>query len=121
MDETTGRYDQIEESDASRRPMTSAERNGESQIPVGARRYQLDNLTSSEYRPDTTVEFQFEGKLYFPGNNAHWKTTVSSLERLAQTRRLQATGGKSLRFVKFLDDFPATPISNIWSDIAGSI
>jgi adenine-specific DNA-methyltransferase len=121
LDETTSRYDQIEESDGSRRAMTAAEKSGEARLDIGVRRYQLDNLTSSEYRPDTTVEFLFEGKKYFPGNNAHWKTTVSSLEKLVLCRRLQATGGRSLRFVKFLDDFPATPISNIWSDIAGSI
>ncbi len=121
LDETTERYDQLELGDGTRRPMSVAEKNGEIALPIGSRRYQLDNLTSSEYRPDTTVSFAFEGRSYFPGNNAHWKTTIESLNNLGRSRRLQATGGKSLRFVKFLDDFPATPVGNIWSDIAGSI
>jgi len=121
LDETTGRYDQVELSDGIRRPMTASEKTGESPLPAGSRRYQLDNLTSSEFRSDTTVEYKFENRTFFPGHNAHWKTRVESLDKLASAGRLQATGGKSLRFVKFLDDFPATPVSNIWSDIAGSI
>ena len=121
LEETTSRYDQVELRDGTRRPMTATEKSGESPLPAGARRYQLDNLTSSEYRTDTTVEYTFENKKYFPGHNAHWKTTVESLDSLASSGRLQGTGGKSLRFVKFLDDFPATPVSNLWSDIAGSI
>ena len=115
------RYDQVELADGSRRPLSREERAGDIPLPLGARRYQLDNLTSSEFRPDTTVAFSFEGRAFHPGSNAHWKTSVEGLDTLAKAGRLQPTEGKSLRFVRFLDDFPGSAIGNIWADIGGSI
>ena len=121
QDETLARYDQLQLSDGTRRPLMTGERSGELPLPEGSRRYQLDNLTSSEYRPDTTVAFQFEGREFHPGQTSHWKTTTSGLARLSETKRLQATDGRSLRFVRFVDDFPASPVSNLWADIGGAI
>jgi len=120
-EEALDRYDQIELTDGSRRPMTREERTGEAALPDRGRRYQLDNLTSSEFRPDTTIEFTFENRVFHPGSNAHWKTSVAGLKRLAAAGRLQATEGRSLRFVRFLDDFPGSAVGNIWADIGGSI
>jgi len=42
------------------------------------------------------------------------------MERLRAARRLEAIGD-TLRYVRFLDDFPVYPITNVWSDttIAG--
>jgi len=40
--------------------------------------------------------------------------------RLAGARRLQKSRN-TLSFVRFLDDFPAKPVSNVWTDISGSI
>src|SRR5271156_4782886 len=115
------RYDQVEMPDKTRRPMTAEERDNPNLLPHGSRRFQLDNLVGAEYRPDTTVEFSHEGKTFFPGIQSHWKTSIQGLRLLAKNRRLQATGGNSLRYVRFLDDFSARPIGNVWVDISGAI
>jgi len=115
------RYDQVELDNGLRRPMTQAEKSNLSLLPKSAKRFQLDNLVSSEFRPDTTVSFQFEGRTFHPGNSNHWKTTINGLLRLGEKQRLQPTTGGTLRYVRFLDDFPASPVGNVWTDISGSI
>lgn len=99
--------------------MTGEEIGDPSLIPSGARIYRLDNLTSQGYRQFTTIPFEFEGKTYHPGPERNWKTTLEGLGRLAAHRRLEATTG--LYYVRYLGDFPVSPISNSWDDtgIAG--
>ncbi len=115
------RYDQVLLSDETVRPATPAEKGGAIDVPSGARRFQLDNLKGAEFRPDTTVSFDFAGRSFHPGAGSHWKTTVSGLRRLAAAGRLRATSGDSLRYVRMLDDFPAQQIGNVWTDISGSV
>jgi adenine-specific DNA-methyltransferase len=115
------RYDQVRLVDGRLRALTVEEKNGTVDIPAGAARYQLDNLLSSEYRPDTTVEFEFEGKKVFPGKDNHWKSTVGGLKRLAKAQRLAATTGGTIRYVRMLTDFNATVVGSTWSDISGAV
>lgn len=119
--ESTGaRYDQLESPDGkNRRPMTPEERANPRSIPEGWRPFQLDNLTSGAFRENTTVPFQFGGETFHPGTNACWKTTVEGLTRLAARGRIQKAG-MTIRYVRFLEDFPAAEITNVWDDVAGA-
>ncbi len=119
--ETTGeRYDQLESPDGSeRRPMTPEERANPKLVPKGWRAYQLDNLTSGAYRPNTTIDYEFEGKIYHPGMTSCWKTTKEGLDRLAANNRL-VPAGRTLRYKRYLDDFPAVEVTNLWADVAGA-
>ncbi|MDN5941870.1 MAG: site-specific DNA-methyltransferase, partial [Nitrospira sp.] len=67
---------------------------------------------------NSTQEFTFAGKKWKPPTGLHWKTTVEGLEHLSETGRI-IVEGNSLRYLRFLDDFPVFPISNIWTDIGG--
>jgi adenine-specific DNA-methyltransferase len=114
------RYDQIESSDGTmRRALTRQEKDAPETIPPGWRPFQLTSLTSGAFRENTTVPFRFDGKDYHPGQNACWKTTVEGLDRLVLSDRIQKAGN-TLRYVRFLDDFPAYEITNLWNDVAGS-
>lgn len=118
--ETTGeRYDKIELPDGTRRSLTKEERHDISTVPTGSRFYQLDNLTSGAFRENTTIDFDFEGKTFHPGDNSCWKTTKQGLEKLAELRRIEIAGN-TLRYVRFIDDFPAFEINNVWDDVAGA-
>ncbi|MDP2138957.1 MAG: site-specific DNA-methyltransferase, partial [Candidatus Didemnitutus sp.] len=119
--ETTGeRYDQLESPDGTQqRPMTKEERDNPNLVPKGWRAYQLDNLTSGAFRKNTTVDYKFEGDTFHPGSQACWKTTVAGLDRLAKTKRIQKAGG-TLRYKRYLEDFPAVEITNLWDDVAGA-
>lgn len=112
------RYDQLQLADGSRRAMTPNEKANPESIPAGAKRYQLDNLTSS--RPPGDFPVELDGKKYRP-RSGYWKTGESGFKLLLQSKRVQATSGGTLRYVRFLDDFPFMEIGNLWTDISGSV
>jgi len=76
------------------------------------------DLTSQGAAGSSNQDFEYGGRKWTPPAGLHWKTTVDGLRRLAEENRI-IIEGNSLRYVRFLDDFPVFPISNIWSDIGG--
>lgn len=59
--------------------------------------------------------FEWRGKTYFPSQGRHWSVANPGLPRLSLSGRLMALGN-TLRFVNFLDDYPVTPLTNLWTD-----
>jgi adenine-specific DNA-methyltransferase len=108
-------YVWLELLDGSHRRMTPAEIANPRSIPKGARAYALDNMTSGAFRQNTTIDYKFEGKNFHPGADKCWKTTREGLDRLTAARRLQVVGN-TLRYVRFIDDFPAVPHKALWTD-----
>ena len=102
---------------ASRRSLTALEKRDPSLLPEGARIYTIDNLTSQ--RPPGDFPVEFNRKTYRP-KRGYWKTGQSGMEASIRANRLEAIEG-SLRYVRYLDDFPVFPITNLWDDtsIAG--
>ena len=43
---------------------------------------------------------------------------MQGLDRLAAAGRIRVEG-TSLRYVRFLDDFPVSPLTNVWTDVGG--
>ncbi len=76
------------------------------------------DLTSQGESQASDQEFEFGSRKWKPPVGLHWKTTIEGLNRLADAGRIMIEG-KSLRYVRFLDDFPVFPVANIWSDIGG--
>ncbi|MGE0705716.1 MAG: site-specific DNA-methyltransferase, partial [Vicinamibacterales bacterium] len=113
--DAAGVYSIVEAPDGSRRRMTQAERVGAAALPNGARLLALDNITSSGYSAELSAPFEFEGRRYVPGENKHWKTTLSGMGRLASANRVASTG-QTLRYVRYIDDFPVYPLVNVWPD-----
>ena len=101
--------------DGSYRGVTRAEASGEEPLPRGVRLYNPDNLISqgaaSEPQP-----FKFEGDVYEPGGNAHWKANYpEGMKRLAKAGRIHVARN-SIRYRRFADDFPYQEIGNFWTD-----
>ncbi len=97
------------------RRLTSEELARPDVIPEGWRVFACDNLTSQRPARGTDVrEFEFEGKMFTPGKGT-FKTDANGLTALASRGRLKPIG-KSLMYRRFLDDFPVSPVSNIWRD-----
>jgi adenine-specific DNA-methyltransferase len=121
-----GPYQWIELADGERRRMVADERDGRVELPARARAYRLDNLQSQSVGrakgegAASWFPVQFEGREWRPSPRARWKTNERGMERLKTARRLQATAS-GLYYVRFVDDFPAVPVSNAWTDtvIAG--
>jgi len=106
----------IELKDGSRRPMTRDERLHPESIPHGAKIFRLVNLPSSGYTESCTFDFEFEGKIYKPSRGRSWKTTIDGMKRLAEAKRIYATG-TYLNYVYFFDDLPLSSLSGTWSDV----
>jgi adenine-specific DNA-methyltransferase len=112
-------YTQIELPNLSRRRMTPEERSGSESLPEGARIFTTGDLTSARVRPGRTGYFpiSFDGKEFLPPKR-EWSTHREGIERLKLAGRI-ARAGKGLGYVRFLDDFPAVPLTNLWSDTLG--
>jgi adenine-specific DNA-methyltransferase len=96
--------------------MTPAQRKDPSILPIGARQFRPDNLTSSRPAGDGDVRrFSFQGRDYSPGKGT-FKTDASGLSRLAKSLRLWPTANGTVQYVRFLNDFPVIPFSNVWTD-----
>ena len=88
---------------------------------LNARLFQLDNLTSSRPSgPGDVTDFEFEGVRYSPRKGT-FKTHRDGLVRLVHAGRLQPSGGGTLRYRRFKDDFPLSMIGNLWYDISGAV
>ena len=77
----------------------------------------LDQLTS-QGASEQDEAVSLDGRLFPPKQGLHWKTTAKGLARLKAAWRVFLEG-KSLRYLRFLDDFPVFPHHNIWDDIGG--
>jgi adenine-specific DNA-methyltransferase len=78
--------------------------------------FRASPMTSDMVRENRTTVFPVElnGRTFLPGNKG-WKTNLEGMERLKAAHRLMASG-RSLAYVRYLDDFPAFPLTNLWSD-----
>lgn len=111
------RFDQIESPDGfEERSLTKAERSDPSLIPTGWKPYKLSGLYSGAASATTTANFTFRGRVFHPGINRCWKTTIEKMEVLGKSNRLRITSN-SLNYKRFIDDFPAIEIYNVWDDV----
>jgi adenine-specific DNA-methyltransferase len=119
-DESESRYDQVMLADGSTRAAAFTEKQ-ESKSLSDVRLFRLDNLTSSRPAGEGDVrEFIWNGQRFTPGNGT-FETTLTGLQRLASTGRLQVTSNGKLSYRRFNDDFGYTPIANLWHDISGAV
>jgi adenine-specific DNA-methyltransferase len=112
-----GQYTWIELPDGTRRP---ASRDELVHMPAAFRVLRRAPFTSQTTRVGQTTVFPIEvnGSIYVPGKGG-WKTNQHGVSRLLAARRLLGAG-KTLTYVRYLDDFPAFPITNAWADTVTS-
>ncbi len=114
-DERAEEYIYVELPGGDRRKLTKEELDDRRLLPAGARLFRPSPLTSQDPTETGTFDYTYEGRRYSPGANRHWSTTKEGLDRLAALNRLYAREG-SLAHVRYLDDFPAVPLYNVWMD-----
>jgi len=113
------KYDQLQLDDGTRRAMSPDEKASPAAAPAGARAFCLDNLTSPRIRAARTGYYPIElmGESFLP-QQGEWKTHKDGIARLLKACRI-CRMAKSLRYVRFVDDFPAVAMTNAWMDIGG--
>ena len=109
-------YSLVLSPDGLTRRMSSAERADRASLSPQMRVFTTGDLTSS--RPPGAGDvrmFAYQGSSYTPGKGT-FKTDKSGLQNLAKAGRIWPVGAKSIRYVRYFDDFPVIPHSNVWSD-----
>ncbi len=108
-------HSRVQFDDATRRNIGVPEVRRLTEAEQNIRPYSLDGISSQGLTITGSEEFIFEGRVFKCGQNAHWKTSPSGMSRLARAWRIESSTN-SIRYVRFLDDFPIQPITNLWSD-----
>ncbi|MEH2510155.1 adenine-specific DNA-methyltransferase [Nitrobacteraceae bacterium AZCC 1564] len=78
--------------------------------------FQLTSLTSN--RPPGDFPVGLHGESYGP-SGGYWKTGEDGFRLLIRADRVRRAG-RTLRYVRYISDFPAYEITNLWTDTAGS-
>ena len=111
------RFTRIQEGSGLRRFMSESERRDDSKVPPGALVYRHDNVYS-QGRAAERQRFDFEGQVFDPWDkNSHWKCHYpEGVARLAQAGRLALPSPNSIAYVRYLRDFSAQDLANVWLD-----
>jgi adenine-specific DNA-methyltransferase len=108
-----------------RRGMTRDEVDNPDLLPADSRIYFRDNLTSQSIGREkgegaaSWFGVDFEGKVIKPSASVRWKTNEAGFARLIRAHRVEASSGSNLGYVRFLDDYPAYEIGDVWTDTLG--
>ncbi len=100
--------------DGVRRILDAEEFMGLRKVPTGERIFSSGDLTSQ--RPPGNFPVTYQGKVFRPGVR-YWSTGEIQLPRLIKADRVIPTAN-SLKYRRFLDDFPVMAVANFWDDVS---
>ncbi|MCY4284445.1 MAG: site-specific DNA-methyltransferase [Thiotrichales bacterium] len=86
-------------------------------MPEGAKIYRPSPMVSQSGGENSNFSVQFQGSVRYP-RSGFWKTNQRGIDRLINSNRMVGEG-RSVAYVRYLDDFPVFPISAFWDDTWG--
>ena len=101
-------YSWIENLNGARRGLTVAEKKLPDPTTLGGRIYRPGNITT---QGNPVFDFEYRGKTY----RQPWKTTLKGLKTCGKANRLHVAAN-SLSQVNYLEDFPVSEITGLWTD-----
>jgi adenine-specific DNA-methyltransferase len=107
------------------RPLTAEEKSGESRIQGNVRLVAIGDLSSQrqgrESGEGSAMHFSVNvnGRSYFPSGTRGWSTNEKGMSRVKNANRIYASNQKGVGYVRYLDDYTAFPLTNIWTDTVG--
>ncbi len=106
----------IELADHSRRKMTTEEINSHKLLPENSKIFRDKFLEESK---NAVGKFQYNvlynGKKYFPKRGG-WVTHSEGMAKLLKSSRI-VERGSSLGYILYYDDYPVTPLMNVWNKV----
>jgi adenine-specific DNA-methyltransferase len=115
-DRTRIKYRQLYSSKVDR-----AEEDAHWQEDENGRMFTLSDLTAQNNNVESCLyEYKFKGQAFNLPRNRQWKTTKPGMDNLAKAGRI-VIAGKSIRYKRYLDDFPCMALGDSWDDIGGSV
>ncbi len=119
-DEEGSPYRHVLMEDAAVRRATQEEIINPSNLSKTERLFRFDKLTSSGYTASCFYDYQFQGKVV-KAQKKSWATNATGMDKLIKAGRLANTQGGALpNYLRFLNDFAAKPIHNMWADFQGA-
>jgi len=83
--------------------------------------YTLSDLTAQNNDVQSCLyDYEFEGEIFRLPPGRQWKTTKPGMDRLVAVDRV-IKAGKSIRYKRFVLDFPLSAVTDTWHDIGGSV
>tara|TARA_R110000744_G_scaffold355384_1_gene461911 strand:- start:16386 stop:19202 length:2817 start_codon:yes stop_codon:yes gene_type:complete len=117
--ENDSHWNQILSPDGSSRKLVASEIRNHASLPDDALIYQLAALYPTGAFATGVYPFDFQGKTFNPPSGRSWKSPIHGMQRLKYANRIEPySGGKTIRYRLRLDDYPVSPIHNIWLDTA---
>jgi len=119
-------YNMIELPDGFRRRQTPEELKGEQPLPARAKPYQAITVISQSLGrakgegAACWFPIEIDGRTFLPTGGGRWRTNEQGMSRMRRAERL-TPAGDTLRQVRYLEDFPAYPISSLWRDTGGGL
>jgi adenine-specific DNA-methyltransferase len=119
-------YNLVEMTNGYRRRQTPEEMLHEDALPRSARLFQAITVISQSIgRPRgegaaCCFPVCVDGRDFRPTGGGRWRTNEQGMARLHQAERL-TPAGDTLRQVRYMDDFPAFPITSLWRDTGGGL
>jgi adenine-specific DNA-methyltransferase len=115
-----GQYDWAELPDGTVRELSDNELEDIQTLPENTTILAHQGLASQGIGAEPARPLLFRGKEFECPSSSHWKTTLDvGVPRLVKANRLFSLGD-SLRYKRYLEDFPALPINNVWTDMGTS-
>jgi adenine-specific DNA-methyltransferase len=111
------RYDQIISPVGERQPLPKDDGKRDELMQAGWRVFQHTTLTTFGSGGSSFFPFKFQSGKFLPSTSKGWLTTENGMNRLGLAGRIARTG-ESVRYIRYLDDFPVYEINNVWTDIA---
>ncbi len=114
------KYDQIELSDGTRRPLTLDEKQRKVPMPLNSKIFRIGDASSQD-SPKELQPFEFKNKIFHAPKSRHWTANYpQGMERIAKVNRL-IESGNTLGYIRYFNDFPFQSYNNIWNDIGGTV
>jgi adenine-specific DNA-methyltransferase len=84
-------------------------------LPDGAKVFRIDTITNAS--PGGRFVFEHQGASYRPAKG-YWLTTETGMARIAQADRINISSRGGVGYIRFFEDFAASPQNNIWTDVS---
>ena len=114
--EGSSKYNKVLLPDGKKLSLSEALKQFEGNLPDEAKVFRIDTLTSQSGGEHSAFAVNFKGEEIRP-RRGYWKTNKQGMERLIKAGRIEKEG-KSIGYIRYLDDFPAFLINNVWTDYA---
>lgn len=112
-------WNMVKLSEGTIRSMSKEELNNHNLLPKGSKIFRLLPLYPAGFNDTGLFPVHFKGKEIYPPKGKSWKTSQQGMNNLMAANRIgQFEDGETLQFISYLEDYPVSPIMELWVDTA---